>query len=817
MNVEAYCAEVEVDDVALCVRATNGAGRTALGTDEKVIPLPAITRTDLSSAGVFKNGRLTIESGSDSTVIHFRRKQSAGILRLYDVLLAALTPQTNGLRVPVPETFPGQGDAVEVAVGVTYDASREPMTPGDAQWIRPGLSVKVGKRTLPGGMLYVGSALTAGNGYSVEPALINPRLPVDDKRPDWTAATTSYWPSYSEITPQARSAYLTWLAGGRQDPQAPVSWAFLFFYGLERRVLVDAERRALDPQERRLIRAEIARLLSIYGRNHSFNGYAGEFLALLDTDDNAYRPGPAPDLTADRWQNMLEVQTAVGYFAKEGTPVSADWALAWARSNTDISLRTPATRCQGEFAQLFRARYTARYGSGIVIKPGKRMLGRSGYRTASSGIGYVSTPSTIPDVFSQAAVKKALEGIVESCTVDLESYSRYLGRNPDGRGTLPAIALLPPELVPETGGQLDGFDAFIGSALGAEDQATVDAASVLAEWPSTGDLVKAEAVSLAQLLGTRGVGVEPDVRFGGTLLAPGMQAVLFRTATDQPTAASAEYTAATLIVHLAAAVAAADGLVHGAETDHLRAHVEKSLALSEGEHRRLRAHLAWLLTGQLKLTGLTKRLTALSSGQREAIGDFVVGLAAADGVVSPDEVTTLTAIFKLLGLDPARLYSSIHIAKTPPASEPVTVRDPSAGPPTYKIPPRPAEAGPAPVSLDHAAIAAKLAETTEVSALLAGIFADETAIPAPVAPVDTSGPAPVAGLDSAHSNLLRALAQRDQWTRAELEALCAADGLLPDGAVDTLNEAAYETVGDPVIDEIDVLVIYQQIAEEMLR
>jgi tellurite resistance protein len=818
MNVEAYCVEVELGSADLTVRATNTAGRGALGSAEKSIPLRAITRTDLSPAGLLKNGRLTIEAGSDKTLIHFRRKQGAGVLRLYDALLAAL-PQTQVTARPVQPTQPQDPDPFGVTIEVSYGGTPAPTGPADAQWVAPGVPVSVGKRTLPGGMLYVGTALAAGNGLHMEPALINPRLPIDDKRPDWRAASTSYWPSYSEITPQARSAYLTWLAGGRQDPGAPVSWAFLFFYGLERRVLVDAARQPLSPSEKHLIQAEVERLLGIYGDNHSFQGYAGEFLGMLEAQDATYTPGTPPDSAEGRWQAMPRVQSAVGHFAKDGTPVRAEWALAWARSNAEVAFRTAATRCPDEFGQLFRARYTAKYGDGLVIKPGKRMLGGGGYRTASSGIGYVSTPSTVPDVFSQAAVRKALQAIVDDCTGALESYSRYLGRNPEGRGTLPAIALLPPELVPATGGELEALDEFLFDTLGVERQASIDARDLLAYWPAQGAVAKADAVALAQLLGIRGVGLEPDVRFGGPIPTAGSPLVLFRTTEDQPTAPSAEYTAATLIVHLAAAVAAADGHVHDDEAVHLSRHVEASLSLTDGERLRLEAHLAWLLSGQLKLTGLTKRLGALTPSQREAIGDFVVSLAAADGVVSPDEVRTLTAIFKLLGLDQARVYSSVHNAATTtrPASEPVTVRDPSAGPPSYAIPPRPRQDGPAPVTLDHAAIAAKLAETAEVSALLAGIFADEPT-PEPALPeADPGGLPPVAGLDAAHSNLLRALAARDRWTRGELETLCAAGGLLPDGAVDTLNEAAYELAGDPVIDEVDTLVIDLRVAEEMLR
>jgi hypothetical protein len=50
-----------------------------------------------------------------------------------------------------------------------------------------------------------------------------------------------YWPLYSGIDPASRAAYLHWLTGGRKAPEAYIGYVFLFFYGIERRVLVDAQ------------------------------------------------------------------------------------------------------------------------------------------------------------------------------------------------------------------------------------------------------------------------------------------------------------------------------------------------------------------------------------------------------------------------------------------------------------------------------------------------------------------------------------------------------------------------------------------------
>ena len=74
-----------------------------------------------------------------------------------------------------------------------------------------------------------------------------------------------YWPCYSMIDPASRAAYLHWLASGRKDPAAAVGYVFLFFYGIERRVLVDAQTSEQARSEIDGLLAEVERLLGIYG------------------------------------------------------------------------------------------------------------------------------------------------------------------------------------------------------------------------------------------------------------------------------------------------------------------------------------------------------------------------------------------------------------------------------------------------------------------------------------------------------------------------------------------------------------------------
>src|ERR1700733_13322378 len=132
-------------------------------------------------------------------------------------------------------------------------------------WIHPEQEVTVDRFLIKGGMIYVGTDLLSIKGCEAEPALINPTKQVAQSAADCHIRHTSYWPSYDSISPEARASYLQWLATGKLDPEADLGYVFLYFYGLERRVLWDATHNQQVRTELPLIEEEVCRLLDIYG------------------------------------------------------------------------------------------------------------------------------------------------------------------------------------------------------------------------------------------------------------------------------------------------------------------------------------------------------------------------------------------------------------------------------------------------------------------------------------------------------------------------------------------------------------------------
>ncbi|WP_426734805.1 TerB N-terminal domain-containing protein [Myxococcus faecalis] len=718
---------------------------------------------------------------------------------------------------PLAETVQRIAPARSVEPASAPDSALSTSASQKTAWIAPGQSIEVAGYTLKDGMVYVGSRLRAVKTPNTEPALINPRLEVA-ARPNRGGQGLRYWPSYSDLSPASRAGYLAWLAGGRRQPGIDIGFVFLFFYGLERRVLHDLGTEPAALAEARLIEDEVQGLLEVHGENSSFASYASAFLDVLRVhragEDGLLKESPEFWLRS-AGSASFDVRMAAGTAATRALPLPADWALVWAVETHVTRLRTPATRCPEEFRALFRARYLRDHGAGIIPRALKAKV-EARYNPASASFGgSVRLASASINEASETALKP-VRALIEECCESLESYSRWVGKNPDARNSMSALALLPPELAAsiDGGSDVQALRALLRQSLGDNPSAPVPATELLRHWPTAtlGKLSKAEAVGLAQALEKLGHGMEPDPRMGGAVLSSDESAWLFPLPPDSPSAPSASYLSALAMLHLAAAVATADGIVSTDEIHRMEALVEAAQGLLASEKVRLRAHVSWLLARPASSAGHKKRVDALTPGARTSLGNLLVEVAVADGDVSPQELKTLSKLYAMLGLDEDSVYSRVHAATASrPATEPVSMRLAGAPEQGFAIPAPPPAKGER-VALDMRSVQAKLAETAAVSSLLGSIFAEEEPTP-PTPPPAQPG---VAGLDALHTSLLRALVAKPEWPRAEVEKLASGLGLLPDGALDVINDAAFEVCGEPILEGDETLQLNEQAVKEMM-
>jgi uncharacterized tellurite resistance protein B-like protein len=698
---------------------------------------------------------------------------------------------------------------------------------GDALWVPAGQTVSVAGFSLSGGLIYIGRELPSVSNGAPDPALIDPGLPVDVRALDPSGARMGYWPSYSDIDPGCRATYLQWLANGRHQPDAYIGYVFLYFYGLERRLLVDAEHSAAAWHERDALIGEVRRLLSIYGRNYSFRGYAQGLLAVTASAGAERRYLSPPPPGRDDGILPFELQFGLGQLAADSRPLPVDWALAWLRSHPEVWLRTPATRCPAEFNEVFARRYRDRFGDGLRLQPGAQALDRT-YQPASAAIPpqHGRGRPAVPDVSGLGPPLELLRGIADEACTDLDAYSRYIGRHPDGAGTAAALALLPPGLERPGDAATQALLAWVRGSLSASDFAEATTAEFLARWPAAAPgsrPARADALALAGFLDLHGLGMEPDVRFGGRVPSGQARVVLFRRAATVVSEPSDGYPAAVTLMQLGAAVASADGQVAALEQDLLERRVAAAFSLAEDERRRLRAHLMRVIADPPTLASLHKRAAQLAPDQREEAGDLLVAVAGADGNIDPAETRLLNRMFDTLGLDKAGVPGPVRDSGGDPLTRVRMAGRPASG---YALPP-PASPEPAvrpgAVVLDPRLVAVRLAESDRAASYLAEIFTDdepETTAAARLPPVtagDSGSAANNAGLDAPHSALLRQLAGQLSWDRGDLDRVAASLGLMPGAALEILNDAALDAVGEPVCEGTDPVEINSYALEEMLR
>lgn len=695
----------------------------------------------------------------------------------------------------------------------TSEPRERPMSDqADDFWKGPGTNPTVAGFTVPGGMVYVGSGLASVRGSEIEPALINPRRKIQKEGVQVSGHQLPYWPSFETGSPESRGAYLTWLSGGKCHPEADAGFVFLYFYGLERRLLHDLAGKPKVEAEVAAIEDEVRRLASIYGKSGSFAFYTS---SLLDYQlakrihENPKAPTSVPVIT-NQYAPNLEVKAGLAWYATKRIPLPPEWAFAWLQIDTNTRPRTVWKRCPNEFAAQFTVEYRKRFGDGILIPENKTRL-KVHHRPASPSFnyGYLEVLLDLPDVTVLTGPLNKLHEVAEACYSQLESYSRFIGKNPEGASTLEGLLLLPPTLWPDiVRNELVKLQEQVVTSEGIH---TVPYLDLQLRLPEGGDLNKNKFGALSRALGSLGLGIEPDPRFGGALPELNDTIALFTAeGLDQDRPLSQGFVFASLAVHLAAVVAHADGDFGDQEEAILTNHLATWLHLPDQERRRLAARMHLMRQSKPNLTGLQKRIDVLNTDQKMALADLLVLVVHADGVVAPAEVKALERIFEMLGQKAGTVYSKLHGT----ASEPITVRQAGQEETGFKLPPKPvkpklAVSG---MALDMAKVAALQAESAKISDLLGAIFKEEDQAPAPVPHMDTQelqDEPTLLGLDPDHAGLLQTLMARPQWSRAELEDICSERGMMVDGALERINEAALDAFDEPLIEGEDPLELHR--------
>jgi uncharacterized tellurite resistance protein B-like protein len=706
------------------------------------------------------------------------------------------------LRMPAEAgTIPRFSISISVGDPAPSETPADSAVRATESWVPAGRRTTVGRLEVPGGMIYVGKRLRSVNGSTVEPALIDPAQPVSVGEADCHVRMLNYWSSYSYASPEARASYLQWLSTGRKDSAADIGYVFLYFYGLERRVLADAKADPVAQAEVPAIIEEVRRLRSIYGHSGSFNRYSGEFLDFVEATQSMNVAGSddeePPPLT--RYQLTFGLRRKLGQLAKARKPLPANWAYTWYHNDLRTRLPAAAERCPEYMARLFALEYERELGQGLVLPTNKTRL-KLTYRPASSSFGGSLVQSVdLPDVSVLTTNYATLDGIAVKCFQQLDAYSRFVGRNRAEKDNFEGIVLLPVSLWPAN---WQAITTDLAKSTAGGDASVTTLSDLLGRFGQRTALPRLIYVGWCRSLASAGIGLEPDPRFGGEV--PELEDTVAVFSSDGTEHVSEGFGLAALLLRLSAAVAAADGDFSDAEMKLLREEIDGNAALKQEDRRRLLARLMRFRLEAPGLTGLKPTIQQLNADARTKVTDFLLSLIYTDRTVAPAEVKVMEKIYSLFGLEANALYTRLH--------------ELSAG---AKPAPAPAGQATGPLQLNAAKIQQLRAASDDVTKRLAEIFDAEHAAmvdaekkeAAESEPATTNAPT-LLDLDAAHADLLTLLLTRTQWTRAEFEEVCGDKGLMPDGAIERINDAAFTKFDQAIIEGNDPIEVAVQLLEE---
>jgi len=657
---------------------------------------------------------------------------------------------------------------------------------------------------LPGPLYYSQSPVSEDRYGVSEPSTIVLSLPVSSK-PSYL--DFGYWPSYSSIDSGQRRAYLEWIASGRKSEPPFIGYIFIYFYGLERRLIVD------EAHDRELfdIAYELFKNYRHTFQSRSFNKYLSQFLHFA-----AWRLGE--DSYAILLNRLLEddkvyvrdhsLNLALSYYCERQVPLPPKLAIHAIQVLPETKRSVVFKRANKEFLQLFNSKYEALPDDGFIPKSSKRKLYFHYEKATATLPSNKCSPFRILDVLGLPSQFKPLTRIWNQCVDELSGFSRAVGKQANEIETFMA---LPKELRKNSKHPRASHFSELKELARKEGNALFIPTPKLAgmlEIKECKSLTPTQSKQLVQLNESLEFRLLPILEAHGGSLRWEEELVLIPfEAIGNP-----RLLFGTLrLLSLVAAVAAADGQIDDLEfkTFNSLADVE-NLSVSDrnivkGTELFLRNNPSF--AGRA-ITRICKQIKGEPSKARH-VGKIVAEVASADGVITPEEKKILNRIYKALGLSSDPLDA---------ITEEVTIITPKSGRKGEDIPAtaQASEKKPA-LHLDMTKIKEIARETQEVTTILADIFVDqaeseEADTAMPVDELETAAVFP--NLEKRFQSPAEKLFAKEEWSLEEFDELAKDHHFLPDALYDNLNAWSDEELGDFILERDNKIRVFTELLQQ---
>ena len=157
------------------------------------------------------------------------------------------------------------------------------------------------------------------------------------------------------------------------------------------------------------------------------------------------------------------------------------------------------------------------------------------------------------------------------------------------------------------------------------------------------------------------IGLVPDFRITRSIPKMNTNVILFSLEKYEKKndVYSAAYALASFNLKLGVMVSKVDGIVVEEETALLNNQIESWPSLNSLEKKRLQLYLDWLLSNTVNNKGINSGSRSLSTYEKGIIGDWLIEVSKADGIVRPEEMYLMEKLYLKLNLNVNELHKKI--------------------------------------------------------------------------------------------------------------------------------------------------------------
>jgi len=659
---------------------------------------------------------------------------------------------------------------------------------------------------------------------------LNAEIPGEEKLP-----SLPYWPEYSRLTPAQRGRYLLWMSNGRNSDLDEIGYVFIFFYGLERRAIIEK----MDHEE---ILNEVRRLLVRYPLSGSFNSYLNQLIAyilgsriayLKDADIRKFFPEFA------NLDNYATTNIVLSWYQSQNLPVP--WDLCYSLSKTSVEFqKTNIPRKAPELLkQLFKKKFLDQFPQGIPVSTKYDQFQLDYHPASPSLLQYVGysgrkgliEPLTVSIPSHSSSQYITLKKIWDDCIEELKPAINKLNKS-EGKITRDVYSVLPETLKKEIPHpELESWGNFL-SAKSLSDGSIVLPISDIAHQIGIDKrdvLTTSQCKTVTSTVWDFGWLLVPYQTISGTSYKWNDTVAIIPTGNKEKHV-SENFPSAALIFELAYGTAASDEKVSDAEMGYLHKFISDRFSLNAFEIECLKGLQRVLENQPPTLSRIGKRLSKyLNPEQKITLANFLGEIVLLDNKFVKEEQKALKTVFKALEMEPAvsdELIKKLLVGHIP--EEPITVLKAGKSRKGEVIPPQTITPE---FSIDKEKLKQTLDDTRAVQNILASVFKQEedeivldlepeVKIPKSLVNAETRPnefdlpfpPETIPSLDSKYLLMLHDIMKSNEVSQDDFTILAKKYNLMPRAAFDDINTWADEELGDFLLEESEnrIVINYQK-------